>query len=103
LNLGWTEEHFEATLFYKPSFFRLRVPRIALPPKQLYYRVRAVFVVFGDLKDSKTKQPLFDTRAWAKAKNLLQEILKGYYSDPPTISFYTFILDANGDVKKDRG
>jgi hypothetical protein len=32
---------------------------------------------------------------------LLQEILKGYYSDPPTISFYTFILDANGDVKKD--
>ena len=99
---GWSNQQIEATLYYKPSFFRRRVPRIALPPRQLYYRVRAVFVTFGSRKDSKSSRPLFDLSAWKGAKNLLKEIQQGYYSDPPGVNFYTFELDAHGEIKKDR-
>jgi hypothetical protein len=49
IHCGWTDD----------DFFRRRVKRIALPPHKLYYRVRAVFVAFGDKKDSKTDKPLF--------------------------------------------
>ncbi|KAG7358280.1 hypothetical protein IV203_014867 [Nitzschia inconspicua] len=58
-------------------------------------------VAFGKRVDSKTKQPLFNKEAWKKAKNLLDEILEGFYSDPPGFDFYTFELDKNGQVKKD--
>jgi hypothetical protein len=75
---GWTEEEFESMLYYKPSFFRERFKRVALPPRQMYYRVRAVSVSFGYRKDSRTKQPLFNERAWRKADNILKEILKGW-------------------------
>ncbi|KAG7371052.1 hypothetical protein IV203_019622 [Nitzschia inconspicua] len=98
---GWTDEEISATMFYNPIFFNRRVERIALPPRQLYYRVRAVMVAFGKRVDSKIKQPLFNKEAWKKAKNLLDEILEGFYSDPPGFDFYTFELDKNGQVKKD--
>ncbi|KAG7362391.1 3'-5' exonuclease [Nitzschia inconspicua] len=98
---GWTDEEISATMFYNPTFFNRRVERIALPPRQLYYRVQAVMVAFGKRVDSKTKQPLFNKEAWKKAKNLLDEILEGFYSDPPGFDFYTFELDKNGQVKKD--
>jgi hypothetical protein len=47
LDAGWDEKDFEALVFYKPSYLRRRVARVALPPRQLYYRVRAVYVTFG--------------------------------------------------------
>ena len=98
---GWTDDEFESTLFYKPSFFRRRVKRIALPPHKLYYRVRAVFVAFGDKTDSKTGRPLFNSLAWTKARNLLEEIKRGFYSDPPGFNFYSYEMDEKGDVKTD--
>ncbi len=99
---GWTEEEFESMLYYKPSFFRERVKRVALPPRQMYYRVRAVFVSFGYRKDSRTQQPLFNERAWRKADNILKEILKGWYSDPPDWNFYYYKLDKSGGREKDK-
>jgi hypothetical protein len=56
---GWSDENIDATMFYNPSYFNRSVERIALPPRQLYYMVRAVFVTFGKRKDSKTGQHLF--------------------------------------------
>ena len=55
---------------------------IHLPPLTavLFWRVRAVFAMYGDIVDSKTNKPLFNKRAWKKA-------LKGYYSDPPGIVY----------------
>jgi hypothetical protein len=52
--------------------------------------------------DSKISKPIFNKDAWGKAKNLLKEILLGFYSDPPGINFYRFEIDKNGEVKKDR-
>ena len=46
-------------------------------------------------------KPLFNQRAWAKVKNLLHEILLGYYSDPLGFNFYTIELDADGSPKMD--
>jgi hypothetical protein len=42
--------------------------------------VRAVFALYGKMKDSKTGKPLFNSQAWKKAKGILQEILLGFYS-----------------------
>jgi hypothetical protein len=48
-------------------------------------------------------QPLFNTGAWAKAKNILKEIQQGYYSDPPGFNgFYTVRLDDKGTPKTDK-
>jgi hypothetical protein len=98
---GWSDENIDATMFYNPSYFNRSVERIALPPRQLYYMVRAVFVTFGKRKDSKTGQPLFYEESWKKAKNLLHEISEGLYSDPPGSSLYTYEVDRDGNVKKD--
>jgi len=99
---GFTDEELEDLLYYRPSFFNKRVEQIVLPPRQLYWRVRAVFVKFGSKVDSKTGKPLFNKRAWTKAKNLLKEILLGYYSDPPGFNFYTIELDSDGSPKTDK-
>mmetsp|Transcript_20033 Transcript_20033/g.28562 ORF Transcript_20033/g.28562 Transcript_20033/m.28562 type:complete len:117 (+) Transcript_20033:286-636(+) len=58
------------------------IERHAPAPRILYYRVRAVFTLFGNLIDSKTKKPLFNAAAWKKANQVLKEILEGFYSDP---------------------
>ncbi|KAL3911438.1 MAG: hypothetical protein SGARI_001647 [Bacillariaceae sp.] len=98
---GWTDRDIESVQYYRPSFFRKRVRRIILPPNQLYYRIRAVFVTFGDKVDSKSKKALFNTDAWNTANNILQEVKKGYYSDPPGWNFYSLELDGKGDIKTD--
>ncbi|GMI54806.1 hypothetical protein ScalyP_jg2691, partial [Parmales sp. scaly parma] len=67
------------------KWFSSRVKRYVPEPKILYERVRAVYAAFGDRKDS-TKadsKPLFTKTAWKKAKKNLNNIKKGYVSDPP--------------------
>jgi hypothetical protein len=75
-----------------------------LPPRQLYWRVRAVYVRFGNKIDSKTGLPLFNKNAWKKANNFLTErILLGFqYSDPPGIDFYMLHLDEDGLPKTEK-
>ena len=98
---GFSEEDIEGKMYYDVDFFRQRVDRRILPPRQLYWRVRSVFILFGKV-DSKSKMPLFNNRAWNKANNVLKEILLGYYSDPPCISFYTNRLDKRGEPMVDQ-
>ena len=52
--------------------------------------------------DSKSKQPLFNARAWQKADNLLKEILEGYYSDPPNLNLYTTRLQTDGVAMRNK-
>ena len=45
---GRTEDEIEASLYYRYSWWRERVPRHVLPPSALYPRVRAVFELCGN-------------------------------------------------------
>ena len=100
---GWTELDIEDKLFYNPKFFLKRVERFVPPPDILYWRVRSVFVVFGDRKDSKTNVPLFrNKKMWDQAQNILNDIEMGYYSDPPGVDFYHYIVKDDGTVKTDK-
>ena len=99
---GWSDKDIENQLYFRPAFFRNRVERIILPPRQLYWRVRAVYATFGNKVDSKTGRPLFNKAAWKKAKGVLEEILLGLYSDPPGFNFYMLRLDDDGRPKTDK-
>jgi hypothetical protein len=47
-----------------------------------------VFELFGPRKDSINNKPLFDSRAWILAKQILKDICDGYLSDHPDKSYY---------------
>ena len=42
---GKSDTDIEAMMYYNVDYFRQRVPRVVLPPSQLYHRVRAVYEV----------------------------------------------------------
>jgi hypothetical protein len=94
---GLTDKEIEAKLYYDFAYFRMRVPRIVPPPSQHYHRVRAVFAFYGQQRDIKTGAPLFNDAAWGRAKNLLLEILAGFYADPPGMEFYFQAVNAKGE------
>ena len=98
---GKSDADIEAMMYYNVDYFRQRVPRIVLPPSLLYPRVRAVFELYGQAKDSETDAPLFNNNAWKAAKNVLKEILAGLASDPPGISFYSHRLNSKGELAYD--
>jgi hypothetical protein len=64
------------------------VKRFVPPPEELLPCVSRVIQVYGSLKDAKTGLPLSMTRAWEIAENVLENIRRGYYSDPPNIKLY---------------
>ena len=66
---------FERKMYFEPEYFRKRVPRAVPPPSMHYWRVRAVFELFGNTIDPETKRPLFNAAAWKKANNVLPEIV----------------------------
>ena len=83
-----TNTSYEAKLLSKPKWVLARVRRYVPPAEILLSRVAAVIQTFGPLKDSTTGQPLFNEKAWDAAKNILEHIRGGYYSDPPGVSLY---------------
>jgi hypothetical protein len=89
-------------LYYNNKFFTSRVDRKVSEPSKLYWRVRSAFVIFGTKLDAKTKQVLFNKAALGKANTILTEILQGFYSDLPGISFYKLKLDKKGNIRKDK-
>jgi len=99
---GFTQSEIDSLMYFKPSFFTERVERKIPPPSELYWRVRAVFITFGNKIDSSTGRPLFNAAAWTKANNVLKEIQLGYYSDPPGHNFYTIRLTDEGTPKEDK-
>ena len=58
--------------------------------------------MYGPMLDSKTGKPLFNATSWAKAKGVLREILKGYYSDPPGVSMYNKRTKKDGSLLKNK-
>jgi hypothetical protein len=48
-----------------------------------------------------TGKSIFNKAAWKTADNILKEILLGYHSDPPDMSFYRYQLTVSGDIKRD--
>ena len=96
---GVSDKDIEAKMYYDIDFFLECCPRVVLPPSILYWRVRAVFSLYGNKIDSVSRKPLFNKRAWKKANNVLKEILKGYASDPPGVAMYLFKIDKHGEIK----
>ena len=80
---GLSDNDIDAKMYYDVAWFRARVERVVLPPSQLYWRVRAVFEIYGPMQDQKTGKPLFGDEAWKKANGVLKEILLGHCSDHP--------------------
>lgn len=72
----------------KPRYVLKRVRRYVPPPEILLPRVSAVIKTFGSLKDATTKQPLFNERACEITQNILENVRRGYYSDPPNVQLY---------------
>ena len=95
---GMSDEEIRAKKYYKSQRYRSCVDRHVPTPKILYWRVRAVYALYGNMVDSKTQSPLFNAAAWKKADNVLQEILGGFYSDPPGFELYTKRLREDGTV-----
>lgn len=82
-NLAW-----EQMLLWNSDWLWRRVRRFVPRPDVLLPRVSKVFEVFGPLKDATTGEPLFNKASIQKAKNVLENIRLGYYSDPPGIKLY---------------
>jgi hypothetical protein len=94
---GLTEKEIDQKMYFDVDFFIQCVPRVVLPPSQLYWRVRNAFLMFGYKEDD--GKPLFNDRAWKKANNVLKEILAGYASDPPGLTMYLRKLTEKGKEK----
>jgi len=92
-----SEKDIENKLRFSRDYFYRRVPRAALPRSQQYFRVRAVYEQYGPLISEKMRQPLFNDISWKKANGVLEEILEGYTSTPPDISFTYHEIDADGN------
>jgi hypothetical protein len=99
---GLEEKEIEAMRYFKPHLYDECIERHAPAPRILYYRVRAVFTLFGNMVDSKTKKPLLNAEAWKKANQVLKEILLGFYSDPPGENLYSMKMKSDGTVMKNK-
>lgn len=88
--LSWND-----LLFRRTEWLWRRCKRIIPPPEELYPLVSKVFKTYGPLKDATSGLPLFNTAAWAVAKNILELVQKGFLSDPPgTPLYYQLGVDA---------
>ncbi|KAF8226146.1 hypothetical protein L208DRAFT_1015967, partial [Tricholoma matsutake] len=81
-------QSWDELLAKRPDWLRRRCKCIIPPAEQLLPLVKNVFQMFGPLKDATSDLPLFNSAAWAVAKNILLLIQKGHLSDPPDIPLY---------------
>ena len=95
---GMLETEIANQFYYNHKIYTDCVDRYILSPKMLYQRVRAVYVFYGNMIDSRTKNPRFNAAAWKKADTVLKEILQGFYSDPPGFDMYTKSLNRDGSI-----
>ena len=71
-----------------PEWLLHRVRRFIPCPEELLPRIATVFQKFGPLRDAITGSPLFNEKAWEIAHNALENVRRGFYSDPPGIQLY---------------
>jgi hypothetical protein len=86
-----SEADIETKMYFSLSWFLHRVRRHVPKVSILYWRVRAVYAIYGKQLDD-DGVPLFNAACWKKAKLVLKAILAGEASDPPGVSFYSFKL-----------
>jgi hypothetical protein len=86
---GLSTDEVEMMQYFNSQVFLSCVDRVVPAPSILYWRVRAVFALYGPMIDSGTGKPLFTKKSWKKADGVLNELLQGLYSDPLGISMYT--------------
>ena len=86
---GMNDSEIETMLYYDVDYSHVRVPHFVLPPSKLYWRVRAVYEMYGPMLDAKTKAPLFNKAAWKRANNVHKEIIVSNASDPCGMTFYS--------------
>ncbi|TFY78505.1 hypothetical protein EWM64_g5507 [Hericium alpestre] len=73
-----------------------QVRRHVPPPEELAPHVLAILQMYGPMKDAVTGQPLFNDATFEAIPPALENLQKGYYSDPPDIPMYmTRGKDAN--------
>jgi len=65
------EKKINDMIYFQPSYFLKCMPQRGPPSFVLYFRVRAVFDVFGGKLDSKSSKPLFNTLAFMKAREVV--------------------------------
>ena len=70
------------------SWLLHHVRRFVPPPEILLPRVATVIYDFGPLLCAKSNQPLFNDKAWDISINVLENIRRGFYSDPPGHQLY---------------
>jgi hypothetical protein len=99
---GMGTKEIEAKKYFNAKFFRERVEQSQVGASTLYWRARAVFVVYGGRIDPKSNLPLFNKAAWEKANKFFKEILLGLQSDPPGLQLYHPQLNAKGEPAKDK-
>lgn len=78
----------DSMVLYHSHWLWQRVRRFVPAPDELLARVSKVIMTFGPLKDAVTGFPLFNEKAWETSENVLENIRRGYYSDPPNIQLY---------------
>ncbi|KAF9540020.1 hypothetical protein CPC08DRAFT_770877 [Agrocybe pediades] len=78
----------ESMIKTNPKWVLKRIRRVVPPPETLLQQCASVMHLYGPLEDSKTHLPLFNETAWDIAKNVLENIRRGFYSDLPNISLY---------------
>ena len=61
-------------MYYHSGIFTSCVDRKVPHPSILYWRVRAVYAMYGPMKDGKSGKTLFNKKALTKAKNVLVDI-----------------------------
>eukprot|EP00986_Skeletonema_menzelii_P016211 scaffold13954_cov62-Skeletonema_menzelii.AAC.2 len=61
---GLSQEEIDKKMLFSSTLFTDCVDRRIPPPRLLYFRVRAVFVLFGKMVDSESKKPLFNKKTW---------------------------------------
>jgi hypothetical protein len=71
-----------------PTWVLQRVRRFVPPPEDLLPRVLQVLYDFGPLLCAKSRQSLFNDKAWEISTNALENIRQGLYSDPPDTQLY---------------
>ena len=98
---GMSDKEIQAQRYCNSQVYNGCVDRYAPSPRILYWRVRAVYALYGDMIDSNTGTTLFNDEAWKKADNVPKEILCRFYSDLPGFDMYNKKL-RDGTVKKNR-
>ena len=64
---GKTDKEINNAKYFDAGLFSGCISRRVPPPSTLYWRVGAVFALYGKITDTKKNKPLFNKLAWRKA------------------------------------